>query len=96
MENIYEYATVVEALEILKKLGFETDFNILSNQIIKNPSHFKIHHIYRYEGDSNPDDEATVYGLESLNGEKGVYVAGYSANSENDAAEVLQKINIQK
>jgi hypothetical protein len=29
-------------------------------------------HIYRYEGDSNPDDEAIVFGIKSKSG--GVFV----------------------
>jgi hypothetical protein len=43
----------------LNELGFTYDFN-LHEDIPKNPDKYEIVHIYRYEGDSNPDDEAIV------------------------------------
>jgi hypothetical protein len=35
----------------------------------KNPDKYEIVHIYRYEGDSNPDDEAIVF-IKSKSGKK--------------------------
>lgn len=95
MSNMYHYATVSKALDDLNEMGFTYDFNIHEDDIVKNPSHYEIQHIYRYEGDSNPDDEATVYGIKSTSGKKGVFVAGYSANSENGAARVLIDLTIK-
>jgi hypothetical protein len=92
---MYHYATVSKALDDLNENGYTYDFNLHSDDIIKNPQHYEIEHIYRYEGDSNPDDEATVYGIKSSSGKKGVFVAGFSANSENDAAQVLNEISIK-
>lgn len=95
MKRRYHYASVLKALEELKKLGFEVDFNLEEEAIKNNPDHFEIAHIYRYEGDSNPDDSAVVYGIKSINGDKGVFVAGYSANSESRAAQVLRELSIK-
>ena len=95
MSHMYHYATVSKALDDLNENGYTFDFNIHSDDIIKNPHQYEIEHIYRYEGDSNPDDEATVYGIKSSSGKKGVFVAGFSANSENDAARVLNEISIK-
>jgi hypothetical protein len=95
MSQMYHYATVSKALDDLNENGYTYDFNLHSDDIIKNPQHYEIEHIYRYEGDSNPDDEATVYGIKSSSGKKGVFVAGFSANSENDAAQVLNEISIK-
>ncbi|MFV8465365.1 hypothetical protein [Flavobacterium sp. LB1P62] len=95
MSNIYHYASVSEALDDLSEMGFTFDFNLHEEDIIKNPHRYEIEHIYRYEGDSNPDDEATVYGIKSSSGKKGVFVAGFAANSENDAARVLNDISIK-
>ncbi|MFV5690167.1 hypothetical protein ACM55M_16235 [Flavobacterium sp. ZT3R25] len=95
MSNIYHYATVSKALDDLSEMGFTFDFNLHVEDIIKNPHRYEIEHIYRYEGDSNPDDEATVYGIKSSSGKKGVFVAGFAANSENDAARVLNDISIK-
>jgi len=95
MKPTYHYATVSEALKELNTIGFTQDFNLEDENIEKNPHNYEIQHVYRYEGDSNPDDEAVVYGIISTSGEKGVYVAGYSANSESEAATVLAKLCIE-
>ena len=92
---MYHYATVSKALDDLNEMGFTFDFNLHEEDIVKNPSHYEIQHIYRYEGDTNPDDEATVYGIKSTSGKKGVYVTGYAANSENDAARILIDLSIK-
>lgn len=95
MKNRYHYAPVLKALEELKSKGYSVDFNLLEEDIMNHPEHYEIHHIYRYEGASDPDDEAIVYGITSNTGEKGVFVAGFSANSESEAAKVLQDLCIK-
>lgn len=95
MENRYHYASVLKALEELKTLGFTVDFNLREEDIMHYPHNYEIQHIYRYEGESNPDDEAIVYGITSNTGEKGVFVAGFAPNSENEAAKVLHKLSIK-
>ena len=95
MKNRYHYASVLKALEELKAMDFIVDFNLQEEAIMTNPNNYKILHIYRYEGDSSPDEEAIVYGIKSNAGEKGVFVAGFSANSESRAALVLLELSIK-
>ena len=95
MKPTYHYATVSEALEELNKKGFIHDFNLQDENIKKNPHNYEIEHVYRYEGDTDPGEEAVVYGITSNSGERGVYVAGFSANSESEAATVLAKLCIE-
>lgn len=95
MKPIYHYTTVTEALAELKENGFNNDFNLSEEDIKKNPHKYQVEHVYRYEGDSNPDDESVVYGIINDSGKKGVFVAGFSANSDNQAALVLEKICIE-
>ena len=95
MKPIYHYATVVEALEDLSKIGFTYDFNLHNQEIRSNPNHYKIMHIYRYDGITDPDEEATVYGIESIFGKKGVFVTGFSANSMDEAAKILNDLSIK-
>lgn len=93
MENrMYHYATVTKALEELNEKGYTVDFNIQESKIINNPGDFEIQHIYRYEGDSDPGDEATVFGIKSSSGEKGVFVAGLNAYTDKSAAMVLNDL----
>ena len=95
MKNRYHYASVLKALEELKAMDFVVDFNLQEEAIMNNPNSYIILHIYRYEGDSSPDEEAIVYGIKSNAGEKGVFVAGFSANSESRAAQVLLELSIK-
>jgi len=96
MKEYYHYNSVSEALNDLKEKGYITDFNLQEDAIAKNPKQYEIQHVYRYEGDSNPDDEAVVYGIQSQAGEKGVFVTGFSANSFSEAAQALLKMQIEK
>ncbi|WP_316633738.1 hypothetical protein [uncultured Flavobacterium sp.] len=95
MTKIYHYATVSKALDQLNEKGFTFDFNLNEDVIMKNPEKFEIVHVYRYEGDSDPGDEAVVYGIKSSTGKKGVYVAGFSANSDSETAKILLELSIK-
>jgi hypothetical protein len=95
MKKIYHYASVSKALDQLSEKGFNYDFNLHEKDIEQNPDRYEIVHIYRYEGESNPDDQATVYGIKSKSGKKGVFVTGYSANSVSKAAQHLINLSIQ-
>jgi hypothetical protein len=95
MIRMYHYATVSKALDQLNEKGFTFDFNINSDMIKKNPEKFEIVHVYRYEGDSDPGDEAVVYGIKSSSGKKGVYVAGFSADSDQETIKVLNELSIK-
>ncbi len=91
------YATVLEALKILREQGYNTDFNLEENCISCHErkfgtDDFNITSIYRYEGDSNPDDESTVYAIESKSGVKGVLVTSYGVYSEKMSDEILEKL----
>ena len=93
--QMYHYTTVSKALEELKEKGFTVDFNIQENRIVNSPDDFEIVHIYRYEGETDPGDEATVFGIKSSTGEKGVFVAGLSTFADSTAAMVLNELTIK-
>lgn len=97
MSIIYNYAPVSEALEQLKKKGYTLDFNLEENCLVCGDTSLKaedfvIREVYRYEGNTDPADEATVYGIESHKGEKGVLVTGYGANSDSLTRLILSKL----
>jgi len=95
MAKMYHYATVSKALDQLNEKGFTCDFNRNSDMIKKNPEKFEIVHVYRYEGESDPGDEAVVYGIKSTTGKKGVYVAGFSANADPETEKFLFNLSIK-
>jgi capsule polysaccharide modification protein KpsS len=58
------------------------------NRILQNPQKYEIKHIYRYEGNTDPEMKQSFM-VSNPNQEKGVFVAGFAANSISDAAQVL-------
>jgi len=101
MKSKVHYAPVSEALNKLHTKGFIIDFNLEENIMgfktgKYNPADFEIVDTYRYEGDSDPGDEATVYALESKKGIKGVLVSGYGFSSDMDTEELLKKLRNKK
>lgn len=93
------YDTVSEAVNGLKQRGFTTDFNLEENCLVChsgkfNPEDFQIVEIYRFEGNSDPSDEAVVYGIESKNGMKGVLVNGYGVSSNSLSDEMARKLEV--
>jgi hypothetical protein len=98
MEQKFHYDTVTEAIEQLKKQGFTLDLNIQENQLKTGnqqypADEFEIVDLYRYEGASDPADEATVYALASKAGLKGILVTGYGTSSDEASAETLKKLH---
>jgi hypothetical protein len=101
METQFHYGTVTEAIEKLRGQGFTEDLSLIGKQFVCehgrfNTDHFKIMDIYRYEGDTDPADEAMVYALESDLGLKGILVTGYGVSSDNEVIEVLNSLPIRK
>lgn len=97
MERQTHYATVTEALEILRKQGFTLDFNLEENCIACeldkfSADDFEIMDVYRYEGDTDPADEATVYAVQSKTGLKGVLVTGYGVSGDSVSDAILKKL----
>ncbi len=96
---MYSYGSVSEAINDLKKRGFTEDFNLAENCIVCNaqvfkPHEFEITEVYRFEGDSDPADEAIVFGIQSTNGIKGVLVNGYGYQSNTISDDLVKKLQI--
>ncbi len=97
MKDPTHYDTVSNALEALRKQGYTVDFNLKENCIDCtlgrfNADEFDIMDVYRYEGDSDPADEATVYAIQSASGVKGVLVTGYGVSADPVSDKMLQKL----
>ena len=95
------YETLSEALNDLAKRGYVHNFNIECDSLKcaslekkLNPDEFEITEFYRFEGDSNPDDEEVVYAIESKDGVKGTLVNAYGMYSEGISDEIIAKLKI--
>jgi hypothetical protein len=78
---MYYYDTFSEAIAGLRKRGFDIDFNLKENCLVCNNGKFTIEgfevaEVYRFDGNTDPSDEAIVFGIESKTGLKGIFVSG--------------------
>ena len=95
------YDTVSEAVNGLKKRGFSVDFNLDENCLVCNDEKFnaddfEIVEVHRFEGDSDPSDEAVVYAIESKSGMKVVLVNGYGISSDKLSDDIARKLSIHR
>ena len=97
------YDTVTEALTDLKRRGFSYDFNLQEKQyhcIALNksyePAQLQIKETYRFEGDTDPADEAVVYAIAADDGVLGVFVNGYGTYADTEAEAVFTLLQSQE
>jgi len=101
MEENFHYGTVTEAVSDFKSKGYSLDFNLEENCIVCentkfDSDEFEIVEVYRYEGESDPADEAAVYAIESKTGKKGILVTGYGVSADNVSPKLFEKLKYRK
>ena len=100
MNTKFLYNTVSNAVTLLRNAGFTMDFHLKNSDIFLDErkvdiNDLKIVKFFRYEGESDPADEASVYGLESTTGLKGILVTGDESNSESSFSKILKKLHLK-
>ena len=98
---MFTYDTVTAAVNGLKQRGYTLDFNLEADRIhcpktplSLRPDEFEISEVYRFEGDSDPADEAIVYAIESIHGQRGVLVNGFGISADEVGEEMVKKLAI--
>jgi hypothetical protein len=96
---MHVYDTVTAAVNGLKARGFDLDFNLGENCLVYGenrfgPEEFEIVEVYRFEGPSDPADEAVVYGVNGSQGHKGILVTGYGLSAEGMSADMAKKLAV--
>ncbi len=95
--------TLSQTLNMLRtEEGYSEDFNLLDEEL-KSPEDrkkflsqdFVVDEVYRFEGSSNPGDEATLYAITTSSGRKGVLVDGYNYTSGQISEELLDKLDLK-
>lgn len=93
------YDTLSEAVADLNSSGYTLDFNIQCNSIYCKeldrsftPEDFNIVAFYRFEGNTDPSDEAIIYALTTTSGHQGILVDGYGVSAEQMTADMVQKL----
>jgi hypothetical protein len=101
MSNRFKYDTTTEAVMKLREIGFTENYSISEGYISNGTEKFDVDDVRilftsRYEGDSDPADETTVYGLETKHGTKGILVTADGIYADRNAGELLQKLHRNK
>ncbi|QHS56630.1 phosphoribosylpyrophosphate synthetase [Mucilaginibacter sp. 14171R-50] len=96
-----DYGTLSQTINGLKAEGYTLDFNVQKDCLIchntntqLSPEEFEIDGVFRFEGESDPDDEAVLYAISSTKSDaKGVLVNGYGVSNDDASAALVQKLN---
>jgi hypothetical protein len=83
-----EEDTLVNVIKTLKERGYTTDFN--ANNADLQDGDFVIDKVYRFEGNTDMEDEAVLYAISAKNNSvKGILVNGYGIYSDDKASRIL-------
>ncbi|MBY0543743.1 MAG: cupin domain-containing protein [Sphingobacteriaceae bacterium] len=100
-DNLKEsFGTLSETINGLMKLGYIHDFNISEECLVchqtnvtLSPNDFQIDKVYRFEGESNPEDQSILYAISSAKFDiKGVLVNGYGISSDDTTSKLIEKL----
>ena len=91
--------TLVSVLAQLEEAGFTAQFKATENGLLSlastytfQPDELQVTHFYRFEGESNQDDSAILYAIETSNHEKGTLVDGYGPSADTLVGEFMQQV----
>ncbi len=95
------YSTLSEAITDFQQKGYTVDFNLaedhLKSKSLKKkwkPEELTVVKFYRFEGESNPSDNTILFVIETNDGEKGLMVDAYGAQSGTISDEMIRKLKI--
>lgn len=96
--------TLSQVMEKLRKEGYTENLVIDKDCLACREGKFKVYHdefvidkFYRFEGDSNPADEATLYAISSdKHNVKGLLVNGGGIYTDDITDDLLKSLNIKR
>lgn len=92
--------TVTEAIELLRSWGYADDFELAADGLrsdaessVHDLAGAQVDHTFRFEGMSDPDDEAIVLGVSCPRwGRRGIVVSAYGPSIDPEHAELLSAL----
>lgn len=96
--------TMTEVIALLRREGYTDDFNLEKNCLSCRQDNYRVFHnefvidkTYRFEGESDPADEATVYAISSpVHGIKGILINGAGVYTDEITDEMLNSLKINR
>lgn len=106
-DNTDRMTTLSQVMKTLSERGIQREFRMNescemkfeNSEKIYQPSDLTILKTYRFEGDSNPDDNAVLYVLKDDAGNRGIIIDSYGADSNYPGEEFdkfLRDIPVQE
>jgi hypothetical protein len=97
------YLTVAAAVDDLTHRGFTEDFRVLDGKLRAigtgetiTSEDLVIREYHRFEGISDPDDMAIVYGVEARNGLRGTLVDAFGVYSDPALSAFLEHVPVRQ
>lgn len=95
------YGTLSETINALKTEGYTVDLNLskehvvcLDQKLSLAPDEFEIDKVFRFEGESNPEDQSVLYAISSEKHKiKGLLVNGYGIYADDTSAALAAKLD---
>ena len=93
--------TMTAAAARLRAQGYRAEFSATEDGrlacrdcgVSEDPAAMAVHEIVRFEGESNPDDEAILVALECSCGIRGLYSAAFGPDTPAEDAAVLRRLS---
>jgi hypothetical protein len=94
-------ASVTEAIALLEADGYRSDFSFRAGHvqcqacgIDHRPAQLVVRHTFRFEGDTDPGDEAIVLGIECpACGIRGIVVSAYGPEASPEFVELVTHLH---
>lgn len=101
--NQQDYVSEIDAMRDLRQRGFATDLEFRDGALHETatgrrfrPDELAIVEHHRFEGESDPEDMAVVYAIESRDGVRGIVVDAFGAYANPALAAFLEKIKFRE
>lgn len=95
-----QYDTLSQAMNSLKKRGYNLDFSTDGQKIISEnenlefkPEDIEIDEVHRFEGMTNPGDMSVLYAITSSDGHKGLLADAYGTYGNEISPELARKLS---
>jgi hypothetical protein len=93
--------TLSEAIARLEALGFRDSFQPVDGRLRAlgaerdfSPAELVVEAVVRFEGESDPSEQAILFALRSLSGDvRGTFVAGYGVLTDPASAEIVRGLS---
>jgi hypothetical protein len=101
IDTMEHMTTLTKIMEELRQKGYTHEFGPRKDYLEEKSTdtklksdEFAVDQFYRFEGESDPGDEMTLYAITASNGMKGVFVAAQGTYSNEVSPELMAKLDV--